>query len=317
MPNDAPSSAESCNPLGDQKILVTGAAGQIGFPLAEHLATTNEVWGLARFSDGAARDRLDVAGIHPVRCDLAEGDFRDLPDDFDYVLHLAVKQGPGTDTDDSLRVNAEGTGLLMAHCHAAKAFLVMSTFSVYEPNPDRLHAFAETDQIGDTRQPFSPTYSVSKIGQEAVARTMARVLKLPTTIARMNASYGPNGGLPAMHLDWLRSGQQIVLREPGPSPYSPIHQDDINTQAAALLQAAAVPATVVNWAGDEVVTAEDWIEELAALTGLEPDLVKLPFPNNLIGSASDSSKRQAITGPCSVNWKSGMARLVAERVENA
>ncbi len=297
----------------DHKILVTGAAGQIGFPLAEHLAKTNEVWGLARFSDATAHARVEAAGIRPIRCDLAGGEFSELPDDFDYVLHLAVKQGPGTDTDDALRVNAEGTGLLMAHCRAAKAFLLMSTFSVYEPNPDRWHAFAETDQIGDTRQPFSPTYSVSKIGQEAVARTMARVLDLPTTIARMNASYGPNGGLPAMHLDWLRAGQQIVLRDPGPSTYSPIHQDDINTQATALLEAASVPATIVNWAGDEVVTAEDWIAELATLTGIAPDVVTMPFPNNLVGSAADSTKRRSITGPCAVDWRSGMARLVAER----
>ena len=32
---------------------------------------------------------------------------------------------------------------------------------------------------------------------------MARILNLPTTIARMNASYSWNGGLPAYHLDWM------------------------------------------------------------------------------------------------------------------
>ncbi len=35
--------------LKGHKILVTGAAGQIGFPLAAYLAAENEVWGVARF----------------------------------------------------------------------------------------------------------------------------------------------------------------------------------------------------------------------------------------------------------------------------
>ena len=33
------------------KILITGPAGQIAFPLAEYLAADNEVWGIARISD--------------------------------------------------------------------------------------------------------------------------------------------------------------------------------------------------------------------------------------------------------------------------
>ena len=37
--------------LSDEKILITGPAGQIAFPLAESLARDNEVWGIARFGN--------------------------------------------------------------------------------------------------------------------------------------------------------------------------------------------------------------------------------------------------------------------------
>ena len=47
-------------------------------------------------------------------CDLGDGDFCDLPDDFTYVLHLAAFMVPGLDYDEAIRVNAEGTGLLLA-----------------------------------------------------------------------------------------------------------------------------------------------------------------------------------------------------------
>ena len=43
--------------LVDRKILVTGPAGQIAFPLASRLAQDNEVWGIARFSEPGSRER--------------------------------------------------------------------------------------------------------------------------------------------------------------------------------------------------------------------------------------------------------------------
>ena len=43
----------------DEKILVTGPAGQIAFPLAARLASDNEVWGIARFGDPKTRERIE------------------------------------------------------------------------------------------------------------------------------------------------------------------------------------------------------------------------------------------------------------------
>ena len=188
----------------------------------------------------------------------------------------------------------------------------MSTASVYLPNEDPLHSFLETDPLGDARSPHAPTYSISKIAEEAVARTCARLFDLPVVIARMNASYGPNGGLPAYHLDWIVGGQPVVVRW-DPCPYSVIHQDDINVQAEALLAAASVPATVVNWGGDEAVSPQEWCAYFGELTGRTPEDVVKDMPGTHRGSILDPAARRAITGPCTVGWRDGMRRLVAER----
>ena len=206
--------------LSGEKILITGPAGQIAFPLAEYLAADNEVWGIARFGDPATRAQVDAIGVTTLVCDVGDGDFSELPDDFTYVLHLAAFMGPGLDFDHAIRVNAEGTGLLLAHCRKAKAALVMSTHSVYRPQDDPMHVFLETDPIGEVNAAHSPTYSMSKIAQEAVARYCARSLDLPVVIARMNASYGPNGGLPTMHLDAIMAGNAITDAL-GPVPVQP------------------------------------------------------------------------------------------------
>jgi nucleoside-diphosphate-sugar epimerase len=302
--------------LRDEKILITGPAGQIAYAMAEYLAPHNEVWGIARFSEPGSRERVDALGVTTRVIDLEAGDFGDLPQDFTYVLHLATFQTGGLDYDHALGVNAEGTGLLASHCRTAKAMLVTSTFSLYKPNPDPWHQFLETDPLGDANQPHSPTYSISKIGQEAVARTMARTLGLPVTIARVNASYGSNGGLPAYHLDWMIAGQTITLRAPGPTPYSPIAQDDMNAQIEPLLAAASIPATIVNWCGDEVVTAEDWCDYFAEITGASPTYTRTEYPGSIAGSAGDPTRRIALTGPCAVSWRDGMRAMYEARYPN-
>ncbi|MCU1398045.1 MAG: NAD-dependent epimerase/dehydratase [Acidimicrobiales bacterium] len=298
--------------LSDEKILITGVAGQIAFPMARLLAADNEVWGLARFTDPTGIDKVRAAGITPVICDLGVGDMSAVPDDFTLVIHLAAFIGPGMDYDLAIRDNAEATGLLLQHCRSARAALVMSTHSVYKPQEDPMYVFHETAALGDCNNTTSPPYSVSKIGQEAVARFCARAFDIPVTIARMNASYGPNGGLPAIHANILAEGNAVTTRW-DPCMYSPIYEDDINLQVAALLDAASTPATIVNWAGDEPVSAQEWSAYAGELMGIEATVNVTPIENTLRGSIADTTRRLSITGPCTVDWREGMRRTVAAR----
>jgi len=291
--------------LSGEKILITGPAGQIAFPLARYLAADNEVWGIARFSGEDDRARVEALGVTTIVCDIASGDFTGVPDDFTRVVHLAAFQGPGLDFDHAITVNAEGTGLLLAHCRNAESALVMSTHSVYRPHDDPLHVYVETDPLGEVNSSLSPPYSMSKIAQEAVARTCARLYDLPVTIARMNASYGPNGGLPVYHLDAAVAGERVTTRW-DPCPYMPIHEDDINRQTAALLGAASVPARIVNWGGDEAVSVQEWCAYFAELVGHDVPVDVVETPGTLRGSIADPSARAAITGPCAVGWKDGL-----------
>jgi nucleoside-diphosphate-sugar epimerase len=298
--------------LSGERILLTGPAGQIAFPLAAYLARENEVWGIARFSDPEARRRVDALGVTTRVCDIGDGDFSALPDDFTYVLHLAAFMAPGLDFDQAMRVNAEGTGLLLAHCRKAKAAMVVSTHSVYRPHDDPMHVFGETDPLGEVNAAHSPTYSMSKIAQEAVARTCARLLDLPVVVARMNASYGPNGGLPTQHLDAVAAGAPVTTRW-DPCPYSLIHQDDIDAQTEALLAAASVPATVVNWGGDEPASVQEWVAYMGELTGRVAEVRVVETPGTLRGSIASNERRRALTGPCTVPWRDGLRRVWQSR----
>ena len=288
------------------RYLVTGVTSEVARPVAEALAKEHDVIGAARFRDEGARDPLHAAGIRTARMDIVAGDLSDLPAEVDYVLHFAVvkSQKWGVDLDG----NVGGTALLMERFADARAFLHCSSTAVYQP--DGHTAFNEDSPLGDShRNYYLPTYSISKIGAEAVARHGARRWNLPTTIARLNVPYGDGGGWPMFHLAMMEAGQPVAVHADAPNQFHPIHSDDIVAMVPKLLEVASVPATVVNWGGDERVSVEEWCAYLGELTGLAARCE--PSEQSLASVCLDLTRMHELIGHTTVPWQEGFRRMVA------
>ncbi|MFN8626951.1 MAG: NAD(P)-dependent oxidoreductase [Candidatus Binatia bacterium] len=293
--------------MANEKILIAGPASQVALPIARALAARNEVYGLARFSNPASRAALEAAGIRCLRADLAYDSFAGIPDDFTYGLNFAVTR-TGV-FDDDLAGNAEGAARLMFHCRTVKAWLHCSSSAVYRYAGR--HPLKESDPLGDSRRSFMPTYSICKIAAEAMARFAARQWNIPTTIARLNVPYGDNGGLPAMHLDWMLAGTPIALHPDTPSLRSLIHEDDYVAHIPKLLAIAAVPATTINWGGSEAVSVEGWCAYIERLTGVT---ARFTHTENAIGSiVLDLTRMHEHLGRTTVDWRDGIRRMIAAR----
>jgi UDP-glucuronate 4-epimerase len=289
-----------------KKVLITGPTSTVGLPVTLALAADNDVWGIARFSDAAARGQLEGAGVTCATVDLATSDFTEIPDDFDYVVNFAIARGGDADWDRDLAANAESVGLLMARCRGASAFLHCSSTAVYQPAG--AHPLVETDPLGDNHRVMFATYSIAKIASEVVARTAARQLGVPTTIARLNVPYGDHGGWPWFHLKMMEAGMPIPLHTDRPNLFNPIHSDDIIRQVPRLLDVATVPATTVNWAGAQAST-EEWCGLIGELAGLEP---KYDVTDHTIASVTtDNTRMHELIGAADVDWRDGIARMVA------
>ncbi len=288
------------------KILITGPTGQVAKPVARALAADNEVWGIARFTDAAAREGLEKAGVRCETVDLAAGDFTAVPSDFDYVINLAVAKSGKWDKD--LGANAESIGLLMAHCREVKAFLHCSSAAVYDPPDDEPRT--EHAALGDNHKFLFPTYSISKIAGEVVVRSMARALGVPTTIGRLNVPYGDNGGWPFYHMEMMLGGIPIPVPPGGPARYNPIHEDDIIATIPKLLGVASVPATTVNWCGDQAVSLQEWCAYVGSLVGREP--VFAESEQALRGNPTDVTRMHELIGATTVDWRDGMRRMAAK-----
>jgi hypothetical protein len=109
----------------------------------------------------------------------------------------------------------------------------------------------------------------------------------------------------------MLAGNPVPVHPNRPNVYNPIHEDDLVATLPVLLDAASVPATIVNWAGDQQVSIEEWCTELARLTGVDATFVD--DPNALESVACDVTRFHQLGGKTTVDWRDGMRRLVATR----
>ncbi len=70
-----------------------------------------------------------------------------------------------------------------------------------------------------------------------------------------------------------------------------------------------MPATIVNWAGDEGVSVQEWARYMGELSGREAVVNVVEQPGTLRGSIASDAKRASFTGPCKVSWKDGLRRV--------
>jgi UDP-glucuronate 4-epimerase len=291
--------------LANEKILITGATGKIAFPIARALSQRNDVWGAARLRDPADRDKLASAGITPITLDMSTGDFSKLPDDFTYVFHAAVDTG----TDDwsrCLETNAHNSGELLHHCRTAKGFVFCSTGSIYGYQGRR--PLTEADPPG---VPSRANYSFSKVAAEAVCTWVANRYRIPLTIIRICSTYGPEGGAPADRLEMMLARKPIRLHPDKPNNYNPIYEDDYVTLGIRAMEVAATPPVVVNWAGSETVSVEDYCMYMSELVGVEPIFTYTADAHTPLWP--DVTFMHEILGSTKVSWRDGFRRMIAAR----
>jgi nucleoside-diphosphate-sugar epimerase len=284
-------------------VLVTGATGRVGFPVARALAAQHEVYGLARCRNADDRARLDAAGVTPIVADVADMDLRTLPDGITHVFHAAARLGREAQDKDWQQVfetNAQASGRLVAACPAA-SFVYCSTGSAYEYQGQR--PLREEDPPGV----HLGAYSLSKIAGEAVVRFAAAQASSPLTIIRIFSTYGPEGGTPVNRLRRILRGEEIVLHPDAPNHYNPVYEDDYVRLAVRALQVASPEPVVVNFAGSETVSAEEYCAYLGELVG-RPAVIRYdpaaPWP-----IWPDVTRMHEVLGRAEVPWREGMRRV--------
>jgi UDP-glucuronate 4-epimerase len=190
--------------MSDQTILVTGAAGFIGFHIARQLLTEGRhvlgLDGLNHYYDPALKlSRLEVLRAHPrfrfVQIDLTDrGGIKALFDEhqFPIVIHLAAQAGVRYSIDHPhayADANLEGFLNILEGCRhrGCHHLLYASSSSVYGANTKL--PFSVTDSVD---RPIS-LYAATKRANELMAHSYSHLYRLPTTGLRFFTVYGPWG----------------------------------------------------------------------------------------------------------------------------
>ena len=296
--------------MKDKKMLFTGATGLAFRPAAEAMAAAgNEVWAAARFSNPSVKAELEARDITTFEWTMGEGSLDGLPDDFTHVLHAAPYRGQ-PDSNTAAQANAVGAGQLMYHCRGADAFVFVSTFGVYTKPATSDTPLSEDAMLGG-HAPYAPTYPIGKLAAEGAVRAFARVLDLPTTIARLNVCYGPTGwgGVPVEFFGRLLGGEPIWVPADGSEIYSsPISTDDVTRFLPRLWDIASATPTIVNLAGDEKVGLREYMGYIAEKAELELEFT--PSDESRESFVSDNTRRRSLIGDCEVHWREGMVRAI-------
>ncbi len=313
-----------------QTILVTGAAGFIGWRTAKFLLEGGfNVVGIdnmnnyydVRLKEWRKKDLEKYENFRFFEVDIENlGALKVLFDNFDFdaVLNLAARAGVRYSMENPhvyLQTNAQGTlNLLeMMKEKGIKKMVLASTSSLYAGQP---MPFKETLPVNT---PISP-YAASKKAAEVMAYTYHHLYDMDITVVRYFTVYGP-AGRPDMSIfrfiKWIDEGTPIKLFGDGSQARDFTYVDDI--AKGTILAMKPMGYEIINLGGGKnPISLKTIIEKIENLLGKKAKIEYKPFHKaDMKETWADIEKAEQLLG-----WKpeididEGLKRTVEWYLEN-
>lgn len=308
-----------------QTILLTGAAGFIGYHVAQRLLGAGHavvgVDNLCPYYDVGLKEarlaRLEgQAGFTFLRGAIeTPGLLADLMATHkpSAVIHLAAQAGVRHSIDaprDYVQANLLGTFELLeaARAHPPAHMLLASTSSAYGANT--VMPYAETHKAA---HPMS-FYAATKQATESMAHSYAHLYGLPTTMFRFFTVYGPWGRpdmAPNLFAQAICAGDPIRVHNNGDMQRDFTYVDDLVERLLALMEVVpgqtpvgamdslspVAPFRVVNLGNGTPVALMAFISTLEAALGREAHKVFGPMqPGDMQATWADTRLQDALIG---------------------
>ncbi len=307
-----------------KRVLVTGAAGFIGWKVCEMLlAEGYSVVGVDNLNDAydvrLKQWRLDqLEGKPGFTFHLADLCNRAVmealfagPGFFHAVIHLGARAGVRPSVEDPwayVETNVTGTLNVLELCrrHGSGKFVLASTSSLYGNGPRPFREDQPTDR------PLSP-YAASKKAAEALCHSYHHLYGLDVTVLRYFTVYGP-AGRPDMSIfrfvRWIAEGEPVVLHGDGSQERDFTYVDDIARGTLKALR--PVGYEVINLGSDRPVPLQRVLSLLCEKLGQEPVIMRRPLhPADVRATWADVGKARAQLGwEPETSLEDGLSRTV-------
>ncbi|GEP02700.1 NAD-dependent epimerase/dehydratase family protein [Methylobacterium oxalidis] len=297
-------------------ILVTGAAGFIGFHVAMRLSARGErVLGVDDFNDYYEQElKIARAGrlsrdahVDIRRVDVANPSaIRDLMavEDVDRVIHLAAQAGVRYSLDHPFayeRSNMAGHLSVLEACrHTPKLnhLVYASSSSVYGDRPSSGQAFKETDPVD---HPIS-LYAASKRAGELMSDTYSHLFNIPQTGLRFFTVYGPWGRPDMAYFSFTRKalrGEPVAIFGEGRLQRDFTYIDDIVDGIVGVLDRPPLNGghRILNIGNNQPRSLSDFVSIIEAACGrpLKKSILQMQ-PGDVSCTWADVSAINGLTG---------------------
>lgn len=264
------------------KILLTGAAGFIGFHLAKRLQENNEIIGLDNINDyydtKLKHDRLSILNQNSnfkfFKIDIVDYDeLSKLVSSVkpDVIIHLAAQAGVRYSIDNPFKYqksNLEGFLNILEICRQfnISKLVFASSSSVYGNSANEY--FKETDNVD---HPIS-LYAATKKANELMASTYTHLFGFQTIALRFFTVYGPYGRPDMAYFKFLNSlkeNRNIQIYNNGNLLRDFTYIDDIVDGIIKTLAYKPSGAHVFNLGNNKPVKLMDFISIIEKIYGKE------------------------------------------------
>ena len=295
----------------DGDLMILGIAGKMGITLgmaalkAIRLAgVSKRVIGVSRFSNPAARERLDLFGIQTIQCDLLDREaVANLPDVPNIIFMAGRKFGTSNAMEKTWAINT------IVPSHVASRFknsriVVYSTGCVYDLVPVTSGGSRETDQPGPIGE-----YAQSTLARERIFEYYSLANRTPVCLMRLNYAIDLRYGVLRDIAETVYGGQPVDVTM---GYVNIIWQGDAINQSLLCLDHCSSPPAILNITGLETLSVRKLAEEFARLFSLEVTISGKESPSALL---SDSSRAAGLFGKPSVSVEQ-MIVWTAEWIKN-
>lgn len=312
------------------KSLVTGAGGAIGFHLVNFLVDQgHDVHVIDNFSR-SERDSHYLKLISHPRVSEHVLDLKDrsqvasLPDDFEFVFHLAAMNGTSNFYERPLTVMENSTlptlNLLrkFENSRALKRFVYAGSSEAYASTVATFGWEVPTgeDVPLSIDNPMNPrwSYAISKLHGEIACVAAATEFTLPFTIVRFHNVYGPRMGDKHVIPDFVKRAINGVYKLIGwEDTRTFIYVSDAVRSTVALAQSPKAANQIVNVGGELEISMKDLGEKILEIMDISATIELLPSPSGSVGRrAPKLEKFKEITGlSAEVSLEDGLKATIA------
>ena len=299
-----------------QRILVTGAAGFLGYHLSRMLASGLDVdlFCVDNFERGADdvhyRTLIDRPNVTGLTVDLTrEAEVEGLPDDIDIVYHLAALNGTQNFYErpmDVIRASTLPTILLAEfygrQTRRPRRFVYAGTSESYASTVSRFGWPVPTAEdvplsIDDVTNPRW-SYAGSKMHGEIVTAQAGRAYDMPFTIIRYHNAYGPRMGDKHVVPDFMermRAGRFELFGHSDTRSF--LYVDDSIRATIMVAESNALANEIVNIGGEREITMHELGRQMLIAEGIDAEIMLHPSPAGSVKRrAPDVSKLKRLTG---------------------